>query len=838
MQTVWSRAVQAQSTCRCRTCLHSTHALARRSTTFAPKRRVSVADIFTACYTTILGTATIIDHQRKEKKRRELDGQLDRARASLNQSALQYAQGCSEGEDDALDEGASTPKRLPTYLKGRAGNASVRPLLEELKALYNITYHPIGRQWWMQDQVDWADIEVAVAAEEQDPNAVVREPQGAAQLSDTASTILRLADVLIQQSASDKSERPQDQVQVPDAAGEAVFKELEELIHGNDFPGYRSPFDDVVYTARIRDLLNKSIRRIFNQAVTSRETVGRICYNLITAGVSPTIHTYNTLIAGFNRMQRPDLAQTVIDSYLEQTKWPATEQTLVCLLNHYRGPGGREGMRDIVQRMRGAKEDGLHLASLHEDRYNQTRLFREERHVFFSAGRVPKFTRTDETFDRLIRGWLYHQEVDIACMTFVASLRNGASIPANTLQELFRGCLATANFSNARKLVIGIIKNLSLFKVYLSVVIENNTTTIARQILQSLRQIITICWLPFGEIYGWSWRKYGASTVPLKSMISRLDMQLEAQDTTRLFDALHSSEPLLTRLEDGNAILDEIKLNRRPMVLSDRAYTSVARLASIARRCGDLEQKTRVLIAAANAIIIDIQTSFDVDRRSVLLSDPYRGRVLKEQRFALSRALNEVDLYDTSLTMRDITSQLFWQIPNSALIDQLGEHGNWKRVGIRTLISLFGHDATTPRKRRADAFDHPYRQLELQVRAMENSIRALVFTHLPENRQKRSLYYYGSYYRIPFGRLVGYLNTAMKYHLPQVAQVVSQHDRHLIPHDALKALSQSALRIDGSASGVKREFKNGLAQADPSRKPGSLDLIREDEPHLPYAGLE
>lgn len=812
MQTLWSRAAQAQSACRCRICLHSTHTLTRRSITFASKRKVRVADVFTACYTTILGTATIIDARRKDEKRRELDGQLERARASLNQSALQYAQGCSDGKDDALDATASAPKSLPTYLKGRAGNASVRPLLEELKSLYNITYHPIARQWWIQDQVDWADIEVAVAAEEQDPNAVVREPHDASQLSDTATTILRLADVLIQRSGSDKSERPQDQAHMPNDAGDAIFKELEELIYGNDFPGYRSPFDDVSYTARIRALLNGSIRRVFNQAVTSRETVGRICHNLITAGVPPTIHTYNTLIAGFNRIQRPDLAQAVIDSYLEQTKWPATEQTLVCLLNHYRGPGGREGMRDIVQRMRGMKADGLHLASLYEDRYNQTRLFREERLVFFSAGRVPKFTRTDETFDRLIRGWLYHQELDIACMTFVAALRNGASIPVSTLQELFRGCLATANFSNARKLVIGIIKNLSQFKAYLSVVVQNNTITMAREILRSLHQIITICWLPFGEIYGWSWRRFGAATSPLKSMISRLDMQLEVQETTRLSslvsDALHSSEPLPTRLERAISTLDAVKLSGRPTVLSDRAYTSVARLASIARRCGDLEQKTRVLIAAANAILIEIQTSFDVDMRSALLSDYHRSRVLKDQHFALCRALNEVEMYDTSLTMRDITSQLFWRIPNSALIDQLGEHGNWKRVGIRTLVSLFGHDATTPRKRRSEAFDHPHLQLEQQVRASENSIRALVFTYLPENRQKRSLYFYRSYYRIPFGRLVGYLNTALKYHLPQVAQVVSQHDRHLIAYNALKSLPQTALGMDSSTSGgSKRDLE-------------------------------
>ncbi|KAJ8107646.1 hypothetical protein ONZ43_g6671 [Nemania bipapillata] len=178
MQTLWSRAVQAQSSCRCRICLTPTNALIRRSASAAPlRRKVTVADIFTACYTTILGTAALIDARRKNERRQALDGELDRARASLKQLGVQEPWSSRGGENGDLDGGTLAPRKLPTWRERPPDNKEIVSLLEELKSTHNLTSRPFAHRLWIQDQIDWADIEAAIVLEEEDATYVPAHTQ-------------------------------------------------------------------------------------------------------------------------------------------------------------------------------------------------------------------------------------------------------------------------------------------------------------------------------------------------------------------------------------------------------------------------------------------------------------------------------------------------------------------------------------------------------------------------------------------------------------------------------------------------------------------------------------
>ncbi|KAI1129870.1 hypothetical protein F5Y10DRAFT_237449 [Nemania abortiva] len=748
MQTLWSRAAQAPASCRCRICLHSTNALTRRSTSAASRRKLTVADLFTACYTTILGTAAIIDARRKNERRQALDGELDRARASLKQLAAPGPQSSQGGENGAPVWGTFAPARLPTHVSRQPGSEVVRPLLEELKSLCDMTYRPLAPTSWIRDQIDWADIEASVAFEEQDHNASRRWPRTYNEMADMTATVVDLVDELLRRTRTYPSRRLQDALNVPDHVEEAILTELEHFRNGHDIPGYQFVHIDPSYSERVRTRLNESIRRIFNQAVTTPQTVARICFNLFTAGVPPSIHTYNTMIAGFNRIQRPDLAQAVINSYLDRTRWSATKQTVLCLLNHYRGPGGREGLREIVQRMRGAVEDGLHSVSP-------------------CTGRVRKKLRVGATFDHLIRGWLYHEDVGIACMTFVACLREGASIPISTLHELFRSLLATANFQSARKLLVGIVRNFENFKWYLTSVIGNNTIAVVRKLLQSLDQVIDIGWLPLGEIYGQTHQAYAKATISLKLIISRLDAQLEVQEMAQLLPllsaTLNPSESLLTRLELAISGLDKAKLNRRTPPVLQKAYVEMARIISIERRCNDLEEKTRHLVAALKAGIIYVKTGYDLDPGSLLLSDHIASQVFQDQRLALRIALSHIDVFN-DLTREDITSQLFQQIPNQDMILQLEETGHQQKLDRRVLASFFGPNAVCPPACEEQVLSHSHQELEQRAQATEDSIRALLFTHLSFRKQRQAIHYHRGYYRIPLRSLVGYIYRSANNH--------------------------------------------------------------------------
>ncbi|TGJ87214.1 hypothetical protein E0Z10_g1510 [Xylaria hypoxylon] len=775
MQTLWSRAAQAQSSCCCRICQHSTNALTRRSTTAASRRRVTVADLFTACYTTILGTATIIDARRKNQRRQELDGELDRVRTSLKQFDVGGHHDSLDGENGVPGVGASAPRKIPAYITSRRGIESVRPFLEELKSIYNISYPPLARQSWMQDQMSWANIEAAIATEEQNPKVKLWEPLSHQSLADSTAMVLDLVDELLR-----KTRRAHSEAQIPDHAEEGILRELEDLRRVHDVPSYQFPTADSRYSTHIRARLTRSIGRIFNQAGTLRETVGRICYNLLTVGVPPTIHTYNMLIAGFNRIQRPDLAQVVINSYLDKTTWPATDQTVICMLNHYRGPGGKEGFREVVQRMRGVKGDGLHLATIGEDRDYHNRLSWNLKY--------PKAKRTDVIFDHLIRGWLYHEEVEIACMTFVACLRSNGLLPVHTLQELFNGCLATVNFSNARKLLVGIDQNFENFKSYLLWIMENNKRAVAQK-TTSLHQIINICWLPFGEIFGETHQIYEAAATSLKLIISHLGAELAVQKAaSRLPPSVH--------LEFAISNLDPANLSKITLGESETVYAKIAMLVSIQRRFDDLEERVQNLVAAFNATIISLKTGYNIEARGVLLSDYLYTRPGENQRIAMRRALSQIDVSNDSLTIKDIASQLFRRIPNQDLIRQLEGNDNWKRLSIPTLISFFGNNATLSRLSRPckeeEEFSQPYQQLKQQVDAANGSIRALIFTHLPNLRQKQVMYGYGGYYNVATRKLRSYLHVELKYRRLGVLQTTSefQHNEFTTTHDATSLLPQ------------------------------------------------
>ncbi|KAI1424812.1 hypothetical protein F5Y12DRAFT_750290 [Xylaria sp. FL1777] len=825
MQTLWPRAAQAQSFCRCRICLHSANALTRRSATAASKRRVTVADVFTACYTTILGTAALIDARRKNERRRELDAELDRAKASLKQLNTRDRQDAVDGVNGAPYGATLFPRETLAYSKPWRGAESVLPLLEELKSICNITYRPIARQSWVQGQIDWVNIESGVIAEESNRAVSLREPLTDYNLADTTTTVLDLVDELLRLTRRSSSQQVQNDDQTSNHTEERIITELEDLRRGHEFPSYQFPTADQSYSARVRASLNKSIRRIFNQAVTSREMVGRICYNLLAAGVPPTIHTYNTLIIGFNRQRRPDLAQAVINSYLDRTTWPATDQTLICLLSHYRGRGGREGMREVVQKMRGVREDGLHLATFYDGHapLPQTR-------------RTPKAKRNDSTFDNLIRGWLYHEELGIACMTFVACLRNGASLPAYTLHELLRGCLATAHFSNARKLLAGIAQNFENFKVYLLWLIRNNTVAIVRGLLQSLHQIINICWLPFGEIFGETHKTYAVAATSLEAIICRVDAQLEAREAA---PRSNPPEPASRHHELAVSSRGPAEPMKRMPAESNIAYTRIAMLVSIERRFGDLEERMQNLAAAVKAVIIGIKTGYNIDISTISSSDFIGSHVFETRRFATHRALNQIDPSGISLTIEDVASQLFRRIPDQALIRPLEEHDNWKRLSIPTLISFFGSNVVspTPYEEDEEEFSQSYVELKQQYRAAKQTNNALIFSHLTQHRQLRVMYGHGNYNRVGTKGLASFLNVELKYKLPTVLQTTPQCQYNEFSNSYDAPVSLQRLRRDSPVSPIHiipSEADNSTpdTEEDIEERHGTVHKWEEHDPLL------
>ena len=83
MQTLWTRALQVKSTCRCPSCLSPHTGRLRRVNTTPFSRRLRPGDVFTVFYSSVLATAAVADGLRKDVKREGLNNAISDERAQL-----------------------------------------------------------------------------------------------------------------------------------------------------------------------------------------------------------------------------------------------------------------------------------------------------------------------------------------------------------------------------------------------------------------------------------------------------------------------------------------------------------------------------------------------------------------------------------------------------------------------------------------------------------------------------------------------------------------------------------------------------------------------------------
>ncbi|KAI0882644.1 uncharacterized protein GGS22DRAFT_169973 [Annulohypoxylon maeteangense] len=848
MHSLWSRAAQAQNSCRCRLCHHSAHITVRRSTNAAPRRRVSPADLFTACYTTILGAATVFDSKRKEDRRHELDERLEKARNALGKLGVQES---SDRQDDR-------PRQHDSHGVGVLNaitSSSAHALPQELVALCNIAHRPLLYSSWLQTQLEWVQIEAAIVAEEQDLEYIHREPRSDRHLEMTTSTVIGLVNQLIWRNQTNESTRSQDNLEIngtPTVVDE-FLNELRDTLRTSHYPSYHQPYADVDDTAKNRLLLGESIRRIFNQATSSSEIVAKISYNLLTSSAPPSIHTYNTLIAGFNRIQRPDLAQAVIDSYIHRTTWPATQQTIVCLLNHYRGTGQVEGHRDIIQRMRGVKDDGLHYRIIDKKAiYTQewlkwaTENCASRRHAF-----VERAQRDDAVFNSLIKGYLHRGELRNASMALVACVRVGGFVPVQTLQDLFSACLATVDYAAIRKLVRGFVKNMLKFMAIVKRIVNEEPVAASRQVVISVSRLLDICWFPDIDIFGPVTGTYARTQHRLRSILTRVQFELEIRETAALYRAtlkeIHSTDLLISRLERTTAALESAQRSRRKIMEPLTNFSKMAKILSIDERCRDMEPKIKSITSIINTSIIKYKTLYDFDPTGLVankrpwdLSYPQQVR-----RKSIINALQRIQIYKGHMTQGDIKLQLLQNLPDQGLARRLENSGGAENLTIFTLTTFYAPKLGTSRRLRDHNYSKSIRQLEQELTDTVDTAKAILFARLIGGFQSKLRYRHPDWNKMPLEKLVEY---HMRYGICKVRKtkqtegvgsrdqqnpaIRTSQDPSMVLEDADDA---NTIVPRGHALGVDE----GLNSSEPITKPRSMgpSALRDEDSPSPVAAL-
>jgi hypothetical protein len=747
MQTIWSRAAQAQASCRCRVCLHTTNTLVRRSTTAASRQKVSAADIFTACYTTILGAAAIIDANRKDARRKELDESLERAKAALNDMGIKDATGPSEdhGPDRSLDAAGKGTRCADTA--GEKSTRDVSTILGELGQLAAAAFPLISSPSWNRSQLDWIHVEAAVAAEEKDFLIHLRHPKNEGQLAKTTRTVEALVQSLLWQARQTQNAESQTQNPPGKSQGDLLLDEAESLLGA--YPMYRSVHVEPEAATKDREYLSTTFRRILNGTSDAKEAVGKICYNLLVSNAAPNIHNYNTLIAGFNRIRRPDLAQSVVESYLDQTRWPATQQTIVCLLNHARGTNDLTLFREVVGRMRGAAEDGMHLrifdkASLHNELgWKWMENATERKHAY-----VERATRGVEIFDSLIRGWLHFDQIQTAGMAFVACLRNKQLIPAETLDELLSECLSVLDQNAARVIIEGMAKNLAKFETFMEHIIAQSPAQLASKITDMFCTLYDFC----GFVYRPTISK---ATEGIRDLLQRFRENVAANPCQETKETNLVCHGILPKPSDSTKRI----VLQSPSSSRSGDGVSIGSLAAVVKRYQYLEETTKRMSAQAKAVILKRRIGQDFNPSNSLppiVAEGRGNRVIP----AVFYALQAIQINGKKNTLNDVKAELLAGLPDREFAEKCKMHANWENLSIQTLVSFY--DPRRPRRKSTGSMS---RTMDRTARLQDekNTAKVSLFCQLSGKKQSRLVGYYKDWRSIPTEKLQKYYEVMMRH---------------------------------------------------------------------------
>lgn len=735
MQTIWSRAANAQASCRCRVCLNTANTLVRRSTTSAPRRKVSAADVFTACYTTIFGTAAVLDARRKDARRKELDESLERVKASLSELGIKDTAELPNDLGAEASAGGSSSAETTQWTRA----ADVSTILDEVGQLA-VARYPLS-SLFTRTQLDWIHAEAGIIAEERDPLINMRHPKNEMQLEKTRKVVEQLVQKLLQQARG------------PRTAPDQLLDETEALLE--NYPIYRNPQAYPEADAQDREFLSTTFRRILNNTTDTKEATVKICHNLLVSDTAPNIHNLNTLIAGFNRVGRPDLAQTVVKTFLGQTAWPATKQTIVCLLTHARGTNNLTLFREIVGRMRGAVEDGLHLRIFSKDL-----IFNEEGLEWVTSvaaerksAYVERATRTMDIFDSLVRGWVHFGQLNHAGMSLVASFRNEQFVSAETLDELLTQCLSALDQNAARLLLEGMAKNLRNSEAFLEHVIAQTTSELAAKIVAMFCDLYDLC----GFIY---------KPITPRGMkgVWRLLQRLRYHAVARLSQDAENTKALCHGINPvpfthPGSFVPGKKSRRRDTNKSGPAFgVNIGSLAAAVKQYSLLEERIRRIEIHIKATTVNRLVGRDLFSNHlppiVTARSEFRNQLVYQFNLAggEGKALQAIHLDGSPITENDIKAQLLAGLPDQRLAEKFRKYGQWENISIPVLIAFYNPVL----QQRGKKIVWWKEKARTKFQEAEDTVKAVLFCWLSATKQRRIQHHYPNWQLMPLGKVVEY----------------------------------------------------------------------------------
>ncbi|RSL84769.1 hypothetical protein CEP52_016356 [Fusarium oligoseptatum] len=485
MQTLWSRAGQAHR-CGCRVCETAISALGRRVTTASRPPKVTFADIFTACYSSMFATAAIVDAVKKEDRKQELDRQLEETRQEL--AELQKlrtletkritANLAAENEEASLSQMDVLWKALKDiytdrpYMKEIDKPVTIR-VSEFLNRLQTDHYKcPDEATMLALRQTDYESLEKAVKDEEIDQSLPRRTSLTLRQLHNDSRTIVQLVTQLLDRAAAhDKSKSPSPS-----------FHEARQMA----CEGVSYTFDSIDPTGarKNRIKLNRRLREVVESPKLGlKEKVGRVCYNLLVSAYLPDMHTYNTLIVAFDKHGHKYISEAFVNSFFYYRRIMPTPSTFVAILNHYKNSQNHGRFLRALACITGLDpETGAKLRRRHVDDLTSIKAqTMKDRTSTRSGDWIWERAPLDKPLiEAVISGLLHFKLFDQAALFFVSCMKANVELGTNTIKQLFDECILALDWKAAVRLIQGFTNCPNTWQSMLMNRNENTTYLISR----------------------------------------------------------------------------------------------------------------------------------------------------------------------------------------------------------------------------------------------------------------------------------------------------------------------------------------------------------------------
>lgn len=454
MQSLLHRARQAHR-CGCRACSTLVQGAGRRAT--VARRKPTFAELFTAAYSSVFATAAVIDAVRKDERRRDLDRQIDEAQREL---------------DDLRDNAPDAERGLPREQQGAIWEQMKRvyeerpfkqdinnPAVLEASELLDFLRHehygcPKANRLRTGLGLDYAAIETATVAEENDASLPRLEPQTPHQLKRELDAVEKLIKSLVRQLVALN----------PNAQSSPTWMQLREQLDAGRLQ-FAYPSIDRERATQNVSALNQHLRRIMSDPeLDGAEKILRVCYNLVISPYAPNTHTYNTLILGFDQIGLHKASNTVVQSFFYDRLIKPTPCTSVAVLNHYKcSSDGMRFMRMIARitgmdPIQGAKSCRRAVEDV--ERLRSLRAWAGEADSRTATGRYvyQHAPLNHHVVEELIRGLLHFQLFKSAATILMRALVVGIHVSTSVLHQVLDECVYALDWQGATEIVRGFSK--------------------------------------------------------------------------------------------------------------------------------------------------------------------------------------------------------------------------------------------------------------------------------------------------------------------------------------------------------------------------------------------